>query len=306
MKTQITKIIITTDFSVFSENAFKTALAIAQRHHAEVTILHVMDKIDNLSISKSFQSFKDISTNQIRAIGKSLDMLAARIHKNTGLKISSKVIEGLPADKICAYAFQQKASLVVMGTHGISGVRELFMGSDAFKIVKHCSCPVLTVPSEWSKTSFGKVIFPVQLKPGSFEKYFYARSIIEKNNSELYILGLSERNKPGELKELTSLVDKVKLQLHNDRVKFQSAFSPCVNFSDKVVQVADEFSAELAVVALNSEDDFNSSRFSDFAQQLLHRLKIPLLTIKPFSRHISFDLQQELAYNMLNTINKFS
>lgn len=306
MKSQITKIIITTDFSVYSESAFKTGIAIAQRHNAEVTILHVMDKLDYIEPSEAFQSFYGIEASRIRAVGKSMDMLAAKIHKNTGIKISSKLILGLPADKVCAYAYQQKASIVVIGTHGISGTRELFMGSDAFKIIKNCSCPVLTVPREWSKTSFGKVIFPVLLKPGSFEKYFYARPIIEKNNSELYILGLSERNKPSELKELTSLVDRVKLQLHNDSVRFQSAFSPCTSFSDKIVQVADEYSAELAVIALNHDDNIKTCKFSHFAQQLLNKLKMPLLTIKPFSRHVNSSLQKELADNWLGIVNNYN
>ncbi|NJK95653.1 MAG: hypothetical protein HC905_12765 [Bacteroidales bacterium] len=183
-----------------------------------------------------------------------------------------------------------------MGTHGISGSRELFMGSDAFTVIKGCNCPVLTVPDTWNKTSFGKVLFPVQLKPGTFEKYFYARPIIEKNNSEIYILGLAERNKPRELKELASLVDKLKLQMHYDHVKFQSAFSPCTDFPEKVFQVAEEFSADLAIIAVNT-DSSKTSKNIPFAQQLINHLKIPVLSIKPISHHIISDIQPEFMEN---------
>lgn len=303
MKSKITKIIIATDFSTLSESAFKTGIAIAKRQNAEVTILHVMDRLDYIKPSKAFLPFDGIDDYHFETIGKYLDMLAARIHEDTGIKVSSKVLEGLPSEKICAYAYQQKASLIVMGTHGISGSREIFMGSDAFKIIKNCNCPALTVPSEWNKTSFGRVIFPVQLKPGTFEKYFYARPIIEKNNSELYILGLSERNKPSEIKELATLVDRLKLQLHSDRVTYQSAFSPCTNFPEKVAQVAGEFLADLTVVAVHPEDDPRASKSGPFAEQLLNILKIPILNIKPFSQHFIPDLQMELADNWVKIVN---
>lgn len=303
MKSKISKIIIVTDFSAFSENSFKTGIAIAKRQNAEVTILYVMDRLDYLEPSKTFLPNYGIEANHFKAIGKNVDMLAAKIHKNTGLKASSKVLEGSPAEKICAYTYQKSASLIVMGTHGISGSRELFMGSDAFRIIKNCSCPALTVPYGWNKTNFGKVLFPVQLKPGTFEKYFYARPIIEKNNSELFILGLAERNKPSEFKELAFLVDKLKLQLHSDSVKFQSAFTPCNDFPEKVVQVAGEFTADLTVVAVNPEENSTTTKVGLFAQQLLNRLKIPILSIKPFSHHFNPDLQLELAGTWLRTFN---
>lgn len=303
MKSQIKRIIIPTDFTAQSESAFKTGIAIAKRQHAEVTILHVIDGFDNKDHSKLQGQLYQIEAEQFLSVGKYLDMLAAKIHNNTGIKISSKVLEGSPADKICSYAFQQKASLIVMGTHGISGSRELFMGSDAYKIIRTCSCPVLTVPGNWKKTNFGRVLFPVQLKPGTFEKYYYARPIIEKNNSEIIILGLSEKTKPREIKELAILVDKLKLQLHVDHVKFQSAFSPCSDFPGKVVQVADEFMADLAVIAVNLSDKAKPLIGETFAQQILEQLKIPVLNIKPFSQSANTDLQMELAGNWSKGIN---
>lgn len=302
MKSRINKIIIATDFSTLSESAFKTGIAIAKRQNAEVTILHVMDRLDYVEPSKAFLPQYGIESHHFLTIGKYMDMLAAKIHSKTGIKVSSKVLEGFPPERICAYAYQQKASLIVMGTHGISGSRELFMGSDAFRIIKNCNCPALTIPSGWSKTTFEKMLFPVQLKPGTFEKYFYARPIIEKNDSELFILGLAERNKPGEHKELISLVDKLKLQLHSDHVKFQSAFSPCKDFPEKVVQVAGEFLADLALVALNPGDDSTTTKVGFFAQQLLNRLQIPILNIKPFSHHVNPELQFELADTCIRTI----
>lgn len=294
MKTKITKLVIATDFSTLSESAFKTGIAIAKRQNAEITVLHVMDSPEYPEPSKAFRLDYDVDSHDIQTAGKYLDMLAARIHKNTGLRVSSKVLEGFPAEKICAYAHQQKASLVVMGKHGLLGSQDFFPGSDAFKIIKNCNCPVLTVPADWKKTTFGKVLFPVQLKPGTFEKYFYARPIIEKNNSEIYILGLSERNKPGELRELATLVDKLKIQLHNDKVNFHSAFSPCTDFPEKVVQTAGDFSADLAIVAVNLDDD---TKHLPFAQEIINQMNIPVLSIKPFSNQFSPDFQMELADN---------
>ncbi|NJK95654.1 MAG: universal stress protein [Bacteroidales bacterium] len=108
MKSLINKIIITTDFSAYSENALKTGLAIARRQGAEVSILHVMDMFDYREVSKDLLPNYKREASQFQAIGKYLDMLAARIHSSTGIKISSKVLEGLPSEKFARMPSSRK------------------------------------------------------------------------------------------------------------------------------------------------------------------------------------------------------
>jgi hypothetical protein len=190
-----------------------------------------------------------------------------------------------------------------MGTHGTSGLREFFIGSEAFRVVKNAICPVLTVPGNWEKTDFEKVLLPIRLKPGAFEKYFFSRPIIEKNNSEIFLLGLTDKKKPAEIKDLAIFMDALKIQLRDDDVEFHSAFSPCINFSDKVIDVAKDFNADLIVLTANLDYDFKANFVGPFAQQVINHSRLPVLSVKPANNQIDAQIQKDLVQNWGKSIN---
>ncbi|NJK94599.1 MAG: universal stress protein [Bacteroidales bacterium] len=233
----------------------KVGIAIARRQKAEITLLHVVDRFTYLQPTEVFLPDFRLTPDLILTMEDRLKELANKIQLDTGIKTTGIVLDGQPADRICRFAHEEKISLIVMGTHGTSGIREFFIGSEAFRVVKNATCPVLTVPGEWDKTDFEKVLLPIRLMPGAIEKYFFSRPIIEKNNSETFLLGLTDKKKPAEIKDLAVLLDMLKIQLRSDNVEFQSAFSPCDDFPAKVISVAKDFEADLIVLTANLDYD---------------------------------------------------
>ena len=61
------------------------------------------------------------------------------------LKVSTKILEGRPADKIVETAKDDKTDLIVMGSRGIGGIREFFLGSVSDRVADEATCPVLIV-----------------------------------------------------------------------------------------------------------------------------------------------------------------
>jgi nucleotide-binding universal stress UspA family protein len=217
MNTQINSILIPTDFSVLSESAMKVGIAIAKRQNAEVTSLHVVDLLPNLLPTQVLLSDP---LEVLSRMEEKLKELSEKIQKDTGVKAIVKALKGTPSDSICKFAYEENISLIVMGTHGVSGLREFFIGSEAYRVIKNSACPVLTIPGNWQKTDFEKVLFPVRLIPGTLDTYFYARPIIEKNNSEFFLLGLYDQEKDMIEEEISMSINKVKQQLNNDKVVF--------------------------------------------------------------------------------------
>ncbi|MDP1622499.1 MAG: universal stress protein [Bacteroidales bacterium] len=297
MKTQINSILIPTDFSAVAEGALKVGLAIAKRQHAEITLLHVIDRFSYLQPAEvflpEFQIIPDIKLSMEATLSK----LAGKIQKESGIVVTSTVMDGIPSDCICSLAYNENFSLIVMGTHGTSGIREFFIGSEAFRVVKNATCPVLSIPGNWVKTDFEKVIFPIRITEGTLDKYAYARPIIEKNNSVLILLGLAEMKKPGEIPEISLLMDKIKLQLHNDNVDFRSVLSPCKNFPAKVIKMAKESGADLIVLTANFDSDFKAYFVGPFAQQVVNHSRLPVLSIKPSYTKSETTSSEELAQN---------
>lgn len=281
MKRNISKILIPTDFSEPSERALKVGTAIAKRQKADITLLYVLDRYSHLQPSEVFLPGVKIGPDIKSSLEEKLNVLSKKIHERTKINTTFKVVAGNPSGCICEFAFQEDFSLIVMGSHGISGIREFFMGSEAFRVVKNATCPVLTVPGDWQKTEFGKILFPIRLIPGALDKYSFARPIIEKNKSELILLGLADKKKPDEVYQIAGLMDKFKYQLHNDNVVFQPLLCPCENFPEKVINSANENHVDLIVLTANLDYDLKAYFIGAFSQQIVNHSKRPVLCIKP-------------------------
>jgi nucleotide-binding universal stress UspA family protein len=278
MKTQINSILIPTDFSVLSESAIKVGIAIAKRQNAQVTLLHVVDLLPYLLPTEVLlSSSKEVLSRK----EEELKELSEKIQKDTGVKAVVKVLEGTPSDSICKLAYEENISLIVMGTHGVSGLREFFIGSEAFRVIKNATCPVLTIPGGWQKTDFEKVLFPVRLRPGTLDTYFYARPIIEKNNSELFFLGLYEQKKDLVEEEISISINRIKLQLDNDKVVFKSESSQSKDFPAKTIEMAMQYEADLIILTANLDHDFKAYFVGPFVQQVVNHSRLPVLCIKP-------------------------
>lgn len=281
MKAQIKSILIPTDFSDSSESALKSGIAIAKRQKAEIILLHVIDRFAYLQPAEVFLPGLTLMPDINYMIEYRLKEFSENLAEKTGLKVSSKVLNGQPFEQICGFAYEENISLIVIGTHGTSGLRGLFMGSEAYRIVKNATCPVLTIPGKWDKEEFKKVLFPIRLIPGALEKYVYARPIIEKNNSELLLLGLTDMKDTANTKELLLLVENLKKQLNNDKIKHQASYCPSEDFAAEVSRTSEELDIDLIILTANIDPDWKSYFIGPFVQQVINHAQIPVLSIKP-------------------------
>jgi nucleotide-binding universal stress UspA family protein len=121
------RILFPTDFSDVSREAGATAAALARQFDAELTILYVVPPVTDPSPSER------------------LGPLAAELGQ--GITIKTEVASGIPARRIVAYAQQHGIDLIVMGTHGRTGISRALLGSVTEAVVRRAPCRVLTVPA---------------------------------------------------------------------------------------------------------------------------------------------------------------
>jgi nucleotide-binding universal stress UspA family protein len=134
-----------TDFSRASTPALKWAISLAKANRARLTVLHVMAPPALALPGEGYVSpaVYDSLERSARAAGqKRLKKVAARA-KAAGVRAGVLLLEGVPHELIARAA--RKADLLVIGTHGRSGLAKLFLGSVASRVVTSASCPVLTV-----------------------------------------------------------------------------------------------------------------------------------------------------------------
>ena len=140
------RILHATDFSPASRPAFARAVATARSSRTKLTLVHVQAPIVPMTgegyISPA--TFERLVASAEAWARKRMQALVAKA-RAAGVGATSVVVEGLAHEQILRVARARKAGLIVMGTHGRSGVARLFLGSVAGRVVAGAPCPVLTV-----------------------------------------------------------------------------------------------------------------------------------------------------------------
>jgi len=141
---KIDKILAATDFSETSEEAVKTAVAMGARLHAPVTVVHVY-ALPTYPIMPSGEMFvigPEVAAGYLHGMAEQLKKLEARI-ADAGVRYRS--VEGNPAETLVQIARDEGYDLIVMGTHGRTGLDRFLVGSVAERVVRTATVPVLTI-----------------------------------------------------------------------------------------------------------------------------------------------------------------
>jgi nucleotide-binding universal stress UspA family protein len=125
----IRNIVYATDFSSHSNQAYFHAVALAEGHHASLTIIHIYSP-QRLTEPDSGRDHWREQLQQIRPL-------------NPQIPVRHVLLEGDPAEEIIRYATESQADMIVMGTHGRTGLERLLMGSVAEKVLRGAPCSVL-------------------------------------------------------------------------------------------------------------------------------------------------------------------
>ncbi|MBJ6723212.1 universal stress protein [Geomesophilobacter sediminis] len=139
------RILFATDFSESSEHAFSYALSLARQFESHLTILHVINEpVDLRGFYVPHVSFENLEKEIHEGAEKMLTKFCAT-HLGDFKNYETLIVTGIPYEEILKRAELEKASLIVLGTQGRSGIDHLLFGSTAERVVRKAACPVVTV-----------------------------------------------------------------------------------------------------------------------------------------------------------------
>ncbi len=137
------KVLVATDFSDHAHRALERAIDLAQRYEASLHVVHVWD-MPLLARGASMEPSVDWSTLIEASARAELDELVSGL-RTSKLSVTSTLTTGSPWERILADAEAQGADLIVVGTHGRTGIRRVMMGSVAERVVRMSPVAVLTI-----------------------------------------------------------------------------------------------------------------------------------------------------------------
>jgi nucleotide-binding universal stress UspA family protein len=143
------RILFASDFSKASGKAFTTALTMAKANRARLTIVHVIVPFMPIVPEQyiNTDTWEQVDREARRWGQRQLVKLTGRA-KKAGARAIGLLREGDPAQQIIGAARSTRADLLVVGTHGRTGLTRFFVGSVAARVVATAPCPVLTVRSK--------------------------------------------------------------------------------------------------------------------------------------------------------------
>lgn len=221
------KIIVPIDFSNHSEYALKTAAKLAKRYGAEVLALHMLEMSDIiLTASDGLQNQKAIYFFK----------LAEQKFKKFLKKPYLQDVEVTPIVKhykvfheVNTIAVEHGADLIVMGSHGATGLKEYFVGSNTERVVRNSEIPVLVIKRELASIRFDVVALACDFSEEAIAPYLKARAMYDAMGAKVYLVHVNLPNNQF----------KSSLQIEHSVVNFFTKAEGNLDKMDHVCYVAD-------------------------------------------------------------------
>ncbi len=142
---RIKKILVPTDFSDCSQESVRVAEDLAGRYEAELTLLFVIEPPIFPPGSEVGLPLAPYLTEVDQACAKQLDALKHEVEARSTVRVTTALVNGMAAAEIARVAKDAGHDLIVLGTHGRTGIQRLLMGSVAEKVMHHAPCTVMIV-----------------------------------------------------------------------------------------------------------------------------------------------------------------
>jgi nucleotide-binding universal stress UspA family protein len=146
---QLKRILVPTDFSESSERALRYAVRLGRPYKAEVVVLHVFHLKEYLGLLSQREDIDSATANQVLEASKigAIEKLEELIRHVDGKEVVMLpiLLIGVPFEEIVRYAAEHGADLIVMPTHGRTGLAHFLLGSTTERVISHSICPVLVI-----------------------------------------------------------------------------------------------------------------------------------------------------------------
>lgn len=190
------KILVPYDFSEQAINAFRVALDVAKESNGIVHLLNVVElPVMHDTTLMPVLSFEQTLLNELREKASSqFEKINRKYNKDDGIKVKSVVQFGSISYVILSYIEENEMDVVVMGTKGASGLREIVIGSNAEKIVRNSPVPVLVIKKFVKVSSIKNIVFPNTLKQDQEDLTMKVKALQNFFKAKLHIVFI---NTPG-------------------------------------------------------------------------------------------------------------
>jgi nucleotide-binding universal stress UspA family protein len=277
----IKRILVPTDFSETGSLAFDHAVFMARLFKAELHLVHVIEVIDaTYSIYNPAIPVIDLSVIESDCKTR-LEGMKADLKKKHSIASQVYVVHGRPEQAVMDLAESKNIDLVVMGTHGASGFDEFFIGSNAYRVVTTCPCPVITVQKHAKKLGFTDIVLPIDDSRHTRDKVGAVLGLGKKFGSRIHILALVDELSKEEKNKMETRLAPVKKAIEKAGLSWTEKLMKSDNVAKTSLNYAKKIKADLISIMTDHESKLTGMFIGPFAKQIVNHSRIPVLSVKP-------------------------
>ena len=290
---QISRVLAAVDFSDWTPAVLQTAALVARQHQARVVAVYAeLFLPPPYFTERGTEAMKEFLEAQRQAAQRHLAGLATR-QVGADQPLETRVVEAAPAEGILTAAEEAGAGLIVLGTHGRSGLNRLLLGSVAEKVVRQARVPVLSVREQRSETGgamppFRRILCPINYTPVALDALRWAVDLARRSGAELLLLTSIEE-------EAAAMAGAT--HEHEERLcaalppaaREHCAFRPLVrqgNPAEQVLKAAAEEGCDLIVLGAQHRPLLETTIIGTTSVRVMRHAACPVLTV---TRHHADD-----------------
>ena len=271
------RILVPTDFSKHAEYALRVAAQIAKKNNSEIYLLHMLelphqgsDAVSSGSAIPQIMFFKDMAINKLESLRES-DFLE-------GVTVSEIIQFEKAFDGIMEISKKNNVDLIVMGSHGASGYEEMFIGSNAEKVVRTSEVPVLVIKNETAEFKADKLVFASDFSEEIKKPFAKLVEFATVFNSHLDLVMI---NTPNSFKS-TAVAEKIISEFleGTNFTKYSTHIYNDVNVEKGILNYASSVDADLIGMCTHGRTGFSHFFNGSISEDLVNHTVRPVITFK--------------------------
>lgn len=271
------KILVPTDFSDFANYATEIAASICRKTGGRLYLMHIMD----------MPSYVDPHGAAYESIPEGIAAL-----RHTKQKFKNLLKEPYLKDinvgevlqfndvftSISKFADDNDVDLIVMGSHGVRGLKEMFLGSNTERIVRTANCPVLTIKKQNDDYKLINMVFASEFTEDTYEAYEGILKIASYFNAHIHLLKVITKVNFEPYSKSMELMNAFAKRM--DLKKFSTFVFNANDVEEGILEFAQMRNAEMIAVTTHARSNFSQVFNDSVAENLVNHSNIPVLSMK--------------------------
>lgn len=268
-------ILVPTDFSETAANALNYAIELAKKEQARLILLHVyhiepaMSYIDMPVPDAEMETLEEKWLNKLRTLQTKV------AHASAGLKTELVARLDLAVDGIVKEAEERNADLIVMGSTGVSGLKEIFLGSNAARVIERAHCPVIAVPAEASYQHLKKIAYACNYRDIDIEAIQKLIEIAQPFQAQINVLHIYEDEEAKAREDMRKFISEADKKILYSNISYELLGGEDVQ--GKLEEYLKSQATDLLVLSTHQRDLRDKLFGRSIAQKLVYHTKVPVM-----------------------------